>query len=229
MQSFLITSTDTKKAQEYVLKMCEDEQISGFDITTIEPEAGKSIGIEEIRNIQKKIYLTPVKSKTKAIIIKNSETLTIEAQNAFLKILEEPPQSTLIILIVSNKDLLLSTIISRCKIIEIKEEFIDLSEEEITQNISCLTDLLKGGTAGKLKLAQDFGKTKEEAIIWLKKMILSLRHKLINQTNQTEAQPQGLEAEVLVEILKDFQETYTILSTTNVSPRLALENTLLKL
>ncbi|RJQ37043.1 hypothetical protein C4559_04125 [Candidatus Microgenomates bacterium] len=231
MQSFIVSSRDSKKTQDYALKICLDEKISNFDITIVEPIITKSIGIEEIRNIQKRIFLTPVKSKTKAFIIKNSESLTIEAQNAFLKILEEPPQNTFIILTVTDKNILLPTIISRCKVIEIKEELVSLSKEEALENMDYLTNLLKAGAGERLKLAQDMGKTKEEAIENLKKMIIALRELMLN--NYSNSIKTTLNSDSIgvnsKDILIALNKTYTILSTTNANPRLTLENLFLNL
>lgn len=74
------------------------------------------IGIDQIKGINKFIELkVPVdKEINRIILIHNSDKMTIEAQNAFLKNLEEPPQRTLFILSTNNLNSLLSTIKSRC-------------------------------------------------------------------------------------------------------------------
>lgn len=75
------------------------------------------IKIEFIRNLQKEISLRPYEAKRKVFVIDNAHNLTPEAANALLKILEEPPKSSLIILISDKPDLLFKTIISRCKVL----------------------------------------------------------------------------------------------------------------
>lgn len=87
------------------------------------------IGIDQIKGINKFIELkVPVdKDINRIILIHNSDKMTIEAQNAFLKNLEEPPQRTLFILSTNNLNSLLSTIKSRC----IKIRIIKPSEDEI--------------------------------------------------------------------------------------------------
>jgi DNA polymerase-3 subunit delta' len=82
-----------------------------------EPERS-AIKIEQIRNLQKDISLRPYEGKRKVFIIDNAEDLTAEAANALLKILEEPPANSLIILITAKPNLLFKTIISRCKVIK---------------------------------------------------------------------------------------------------------------
>jgi len=77
-----------------------------------------SIKIEYIRQLQKDINLKPYEGKQKVFIIDNAHNLTAEASNALLKILEEPPASSLIILISAKPALLFKTIISRCKMMK---------------------------------------------------------------------------------------------------------------
>ncbi len=74
---------------------------------------GNSIKIEQIRNMQESIYNKPILSNRKVYIIDDSQKMTKDAQNALLKTLEEPPEYVTIILICSNENLLLNTIISR--------------------------------------------------------------------------------------------------------------------
>ena len=83
------------------------------DFQLIEPNEGK-VKIEQIREMQRKVAEKPIISNKKVYIIENSDTMTTEAQNCLLKILEEPPEYITIILICSNEDNLLSTIKSRC-------------------------------------------------------------------------------------------------------------------
>lgn len=72
-----------------------------------------SISIDTIREIQNYAYLTPMESNWKIIVILQAENMSINASDAFLKILEEPPKNVLFILITPNPHLLSETIISR--------------------------------------------------------------------------------------------------------------------
>lgn len=83
------------------------------DFFLLEPD-GNNIKIEQIRSIKSKIYEKPIISDKKVYIINDSQKMTIESQNSLLKILEEPPEYIVIILIVSNQNLILDTIKSRC-------------------------------------------------------------------------------------------------------------------
>jgi DNA polymerase-3 subunit delta' len=74
-----------------------------------------SIGIEDIREIPNFLWQKPVGSDYRTIIVDQAELLTPQAQNALLKISEEPPEKALIILIVVNPATLLPTLVSRLK------------------------------------------------------------------------------------------------------------------
>ncbi|MBI5145371.1 MAG: DNA polymerase III subunit delta' [Candidatus Omnitrophica bacterium] len=91
--------------------------------------AAEAIKIEEIRQLQKEINLKPYEGKFKVFLLNNAHNLTPDAGNALLKILEEPPKYSVIILVSAKPQLLFKTIISRCqmvkfyplKIIQLKE------------------------------------------------------------------------------------------------------------
>ena len=89
---------------------------------TLEPDLlvlGKeSVGIDEIRKLKNFLSLKPYASKYKVAIIDNAHQMSAEAANAMLKVLEEPPAHSLIILISANPQALLPTVYSRC--VEIK-------------------------------------------------------------------------------------------------------------
>ena len=86
------------------------------DYIEITPD-GNSIKIAQIRKLQSDILVKPYKSY-KIYVIDEAQRMTVEAQNALLKTLEEPPKYAIIILITNNKESLLDTIKSRCEIIK---------------------------------------------------------------------------------------------------------------
>lgn len=254
MHSFLIVSKNKKTALEYAFEECKKSQIDKFDSDILTFE--KPIGIEDVRNLQKKIILKPIKSKTKAVILDGSNGLTMEAQNALLKILEEPPANTIVYITTTNKDLMLPTIISRCKVIELKDKHPELSKEENTQYLNILISLSSSSIGEKLKLAQDISKKKEDTIPWLEKMIMVARENLIDtichpersrvRRGEVEGSPEafydaswdsssrqvGTQNDSItyyLNLLISLNKTHTVLKTTNVNQRLALENLFLNL
>lgn len=78
----------------------------------------KEISIEQVRFLKKWLSLSPFSSPYKFVILREAETLSQEASNSFLKILEEPPKNSIIIIIAENLKSVLPTIISRCQLIK---------------------------------------------------------------------------------------------------------------
>lgn len=79
-------------------------------------QADSKLGIEQARQIKSHLSTKPHSLKGKIVILENASSLTTEAQNALLKILEEPPKKTLIILSVNSESDLIDTVTSRCEI-----------------------------------------------------------------------------------------------------------------
>ena len=98
------------------------------DLAIVEP-VGQSLKIEQIRALQEKIYLKSYEGKYKVIIIKEADLMTNQAANSLLKILEEPPQKTVFILLVSDLSKLPVTICSRCQLLA----FTYLSDEILSK------------------------------------------------------------------------------------------------
>src|SRR5439155_9266728 len=78
----------------------------------------KEISVDQIREVQRAVALAPFEGRTRAVIIDPADKLSEEAQNAFLKTLEEPPASAVFVLIAMRGDALLPTVRSRCALIE---------------------------------------------------------------------------------------------------------------
>ena len=88
-----------------------------------------NILIDEIREIKRVSALTPYEGKWKVFVIAQAERMTVEAMNAFLKVLEEPGPENLFILITTDPSLLPETIVSRA----VNLRFKPLSQDELKQ------------------------------------------------------------------------------------------------
>lgn len=92
------------------------------DVRWVDLEGGADsqghIKIEYIRQLQKAINFKPYEARKKVFIINHAHALTAEASNALLKILEEPPENSLIILISAKPTLIFKTVISRCRVLK---------------------------------------------------------------------------------------------------------------
>lgn len=85
------------------------------DIVTIRPPEGKkNIPVDTIRTISADAYTKPYESRKKVYIIAYGDEMNEQAQNAFLKLLEEPPEYAVFIILAENHESLLETVRSRC-------------------------------------------------------------------------------------------------------------------
>lgn len=91
------------------------------DIIYVTHEKPNTIGVEDIRKqINDDIVLKPYSSKFKIYIVDEAEKMNIQAQNALLKTMEEPPGYAVILLLTTNADSFLPTILSRCVRLDLK-------------------------------------------------------------------------------------------------------------
>ncbi len=111
------------------------------DFIWIETEDGlKSIGIKPIRAALRKVSLCPHELGFKLVLIPEANLLTHQAQNALLKIVEEPPSKTFFLLGADFRGQLLPTILSRCEHLPYFEKQDLLVEEWLNENMKDLTE-----------------------------------------------------------------------------------------
>lgn len=91
------------------------------DIITVTHEKPGVISVDEIREqLVDSMDVKPYKSKYKIYIVPDAQLMNIQAQNAILKTIEEPPEYGIILLLTSNLDKMLETVQSRCMILNTK-------------------------------------------------------------------------------------------------------------
>ncbi len=84
------------------------------DMITIRPE-GAFIKIDQVRALSRQLRFAPLEGSWRVVIINDAQAMNLEASNAILKVLEEPPKNTFIVLTASQTTDLLPTIVSRCQ------------------------------------------------------------------------------------------------------------------
>lgn len=145
------------------------------DITVIAPEDGKkNITVAQIRAVRTEAYVKPHMAVRRVFVIDKADTMNEQAQNALLKVLEEPPADIIFILIAESAAALLDTIISRCTVLSLvppeTDEAVgylinntDYSEEQIKEaigitgnNIGAALDALSGGGTAAQAAAKRF-------------------------------------------------------------------------
>lgn len=91
------------------------------DIIYLRHEKPTSIGVEDVRGqLSGDIQIRPYNGKYKIYIIEDAEKMTVQAQNAILKTIEDPPEYAVILLLTANEQVLLDTIRSRCVVLNLK-------------------------------------------------------------------------------------------------------------
>jgi DNA polymerase III gamma/tau subunit len=98
---------------EYLEGAADAEEKVLNDFKLIDARKGSSIGIDAIREIKHFLWQKPNVSARRTLVIDDAELMTTEAQNALLKVTEEPPTSSLLLLVTSDLESILPTITSR--------------------------------------------------------------------------------------------------------------------
>lgn len=97
------------------------------DVVTVRREDKATIGVEPIRAMRGDMYLSPTEAPRKVYIIEDAHTMTVQAQNALLKVLEEPPTEVNVLLLCERSEAMLATVRSRAQTLRMPR----LTEEEL--------------------------------------------------------------------------------------------------
>lgn len=178
------------------------------DFVIFDPES-ESIGIELIRELKYKIGRKPFQRTLKIFFIPRAEKLTLQAQNALLKTLEEPPQHTYIILSCRNPDLLIPTIVSRCQIIYLSDQ------NQINENLSPLfiKELFSKNPGQRIDAISQYTKNKDEAGQFCNAALKTLHGNLTSKQL-------AFNCNLILNSLKLLNQ--------NINPKLVLENMVLE-
>ncbi len=211
----------------------------------------KEIKIENIRNAQKDLSLFPYEGKYKILIIDNAHKLTLSSQNALLKTLEEPNETSILILITHEESKIIPTVKSRCQ----KINFSLVSSEEIKNNLQVSEELIlfsmgkpgliykmikdpkdleikkddleiidrfsKIGINEKLKIAENMAQDLNWGIKRLEFWIWAIRINILKNSN--------LSKFFNFRTIEKIEKTLVVLKNTNVNPRLTIEKLFLEI
>ncbi len=148
------------------------------DIIRLVHEKPNTISVEDIRKqINKDIVINPYTSRWKINQSNQGEKMTVQAQNALLKTLEEPPEYAVILILTTNVNTLLPTILSRCVVLHMKpvedrliKKYL-MEEMRIPDYKAEICVAFARGNLGKAKLLagnEEFDHIREEAITLMK-------------------------------------------------------------
>jgi DNA polymerase-3 subunit delta' len=112
--------------------------------------------VDTIRSMKRDIYIKPYAAERKVYIVPKADTMNVYAQNSLLKVLEEPPEYCVIILIAENSNMFLPTILSRAPILKFYPLHENEVKEYLVRNFSDpdkidIAAKMSGGSIGKAK------------------------------------------------------------------------------
>ncbi len=147
------------------------------DLIKLIPEKPNTIGVEDIRKLTGDIAVKPYAAKYKVYIVNEAEKMTVQAQNALLKTIEEPPEYAVILLLVANTEALLPTVLSRCVLLNMKPVSDESVKKYLTDELGipdykaevCVA--FARGNLGKAKAlasSEEFDNIKADAVALLK-------------------------------------------------------------
>lgn len=208
----------------------------------------KEIKIERIRNVQKDLSLFPYEGKYKILIVNDAQKLTVSSQNALLKILEEPNETSIIILVAKDDSKILPTIKSRCQkvifsLVDLEEmaksfegakesilfsmgrpglffKFLEDQEslEDKKKDFEVFRKFSKMGINERLKMAEKMSANSPEAVKKMEFWMWMARQESLQNGNS-----KGFE------VIEKIEKTLEIIKNTNANVRLVIENLFLEI
>lgn len=140
------------------------------DLFYFSPDKKASMGVETVRDIKKSLFFMPNDGERKVYIIDDAQKMTVQAQNALLKFIEEPPASVLFFIVADKKESLLPTVVSRTRIIslapsdnaDIRRFLMSESKKSGGEQIDEAINMAEGSPGKALKLlCRDFSRQRQ--------------------------------------------------------------------
>ena len=149
------------------------------DLIYVTHEKPASIGVDDIREqINDTIQVRPYSSYYKIYIVDEAEKMTVQAQNALLKTIEEPPAYAVILLLTTNQDAFLPTILSRCVQLKLKPLKDSVVKEYLIQSLGeneSEADIYAAFARGNLGKAIHLAQSEEFGVMY-REMLHLLKH-----------------------------------------------------
>ncbi len=165
-----IISYDRQQRRQYIAQKISELKISKFDLFDYQ----EKITVAQVRELIAIASRRPISSPFQLHLL-DAENLTFEAQQALLKILEEPPSYVLIYISTPNLEILLPTIISRLKLINL-ETIPKISNEIRKEYATFWKDILSQNPWQRLLMTDDFAKDRLTTLEWLDRQLLYLQN-----------------------------------------------------
>src|SRR5258706_1077225 len=219
MHAFCIVGKSRQERQKEIEKRITSWHISSWDTIYLTADS-PTIGIEDIRDFQHALALSPQNSQAKVGVLWDIHRLTPEAQNALLKTLEEPPPNTYILAETPTPDVLLPTVLSRFSIVHIGAGEAD--QKIIDEYKKILHEVLSAGPGRTLQLLEKYTVTREDTKVFVENTLLAARSMLLaDQTKE-------ISTKKVATFIHNLFAAQTQLSV-NVNPKLVIDNAALQI
>lgn len=157
------------------------------DVKFVRPD-GNFLKINQIREIKRGTSYKPYEGRWKIWIIEDSDKMTEEAANSLLKVLEEPPGDTVIILLSSNPSALLPTVVSRCQIVHLAGESSRVEDVTLRGEVfGFLKEALSSQPSRVLEIALSLERRKDSIENVLNSIALMFRDMLVMNATRDRA------------------------------------------
>ncbi|OGK21799.1 hypothetical protein A2866_03485 [Candidatus Roizmanbacteria bacterium RIFCSPHIGHO2_01_FULL_39_8] len=210
MLPIILISQKITSAKKFLREFADEEKIAPYDIFTYSPLKNE-ITIHQIREIKKNVRMKT--GFPRLIVLFDFDSASSEAQNAFLKTLEEKGEENFFVLVVKNEAKLLPTIRSRSR----TQRLTSAKDEKIAEDpLYKLLALIQRGTDLKFLNTQELNSlTRDKAILIFDRVILIYRDMLKKGDMET------------AQVLKKVMEIKFLVEQNNVNPQLAVDNLLI--
>ena len=208
MQSLIIIGSRAK-CEDYTQEFLKSKKILPYNVVRFE----SVLKISYVSILKKKLSIKSSELESRVIVIESE--ITYEAQNALLKILEEPPLRVFVLIFTQSSDLLISTIVSRCEAI-----FLEKEKKDTLSNIEAFDIYNKSDTSNFTKTylllkSFNFLSSMED----FEKFMVSYRRFIIQQLMQY-----GPLDKKMISDFIHFFDNYSLLKNNNVNRRLMVES-----
>jgi len=160
-----------------------------------EDKKARSFHVDTVRQIRAQAYIFPGEGARKVLLLEDAQTMTVQAQNALLKVLEEPPPSAVFILTCLNRGELPETILSRVAVITLRlpdsRVCAGLLEDERAAGF--LSSLEKGEEAKALAMFSRYERDRPGLLEFLRELRLLISNRLLAGSGGTIAPSQLLQ------------------------------------
>lgn len=146
------------------------ENLTHPDVKLVRPD-GAVFKISQVREIRSEVSLKPYEGERRVFILEECDRMNLPAANALLKVLEEPPPWTVLILLISHPSALPPTVSSRCQVLFAGEEVEANLQDELLHRILSIKDL----TFRELyELSSELGEMDREKLVTLLDSLIEL-------------------------------------------------------